>query len=345
MALGLVYFIWGSTYFGIAVAIHTMPPMLMLGTRFGIAGLVVFSWLVATGRNKASAIQWKNAGIAGILLLGVATGTLAWAEQYIPSGLAALIVTISPVWIVTLDWLWKGGPRPNALTWAGIALGILGIVILIDPFQTMGGDEINIPAALGLFGGSIAWGVGSLHGRHADLPNDPFLSTAIQMMLGGLALTVFGLLRGELAVIDVSAFTAASIGAWLYLVVFGSIVAFTAYVWLMRTTSPTLVSTHSFVNPVVAVLLGWAFLNEKLTSTLFLATILLVAGLICISRAGQRRNSRRDNTDLPPDDDSLWPPIASAPGQMRGAGQIVRPSRARRIARSVKAVVRAREAA
>lgn len=330
-ALGIVYFIWGSTYLGIAYAIQSIPPMLMLGARFLAAGLLVYAWLALKGRTRATRLQWKNAAVAGLLLLGIGTGTLAWAEQYIPTGLAAVLVTISPVWIVLLEWLWKGGTRPSRSTILGMVLATLGIVVLFDPVSALGSSNVNIPAALALVGGSVAWAVGSLHGRHSDLPSDPILSTSIQMIAGGIALTLVGALGGELQAVDLDGITIASIAALLYLIVFGSIVAFTAYVWLMRHTSPTLVSTHSFVNPVVAVLLGWVFLNEALSPQLFLATILLVAGLIFITNSG-RRPGPRNRTKLRPSDDHESRPMPGAPGQARAAGRIRRSPVARRLA-------------
>ncbi|MCB0717211.1 MAG: EamA family transporter [Bacteroidetes bacterium] len=327
VALGLVYFIWGSTYLGIAVAIQSMPPMLMLGARFGVAGLLLYAWVAARGRARMTRVQWKNASIAGTLLLGVGTGALAWAEQFIPSGLAAVLVTVSPIWMVTLDWLWKSGPKPNAFTVTGIILGLAGIVVLFDPASVLTGTGINVTAAVILIAGTVGWGIGSLFGRHADLPTDPFLSTAVQMGMGGVALLVAGLFMGEVTDLRLAGITLASFAAWAYLVVFGSIVAFTAYVWLMRHAAPSLVSTHAFVNPVVAVMLGWIVLNETLSGRLFVATALLVAGLVFIGRSGQRRGPRKKVSGP----ESL-PPAPSMPGQSRGA---LRPGFHRRFVQSI----------
>lgn len=282
LAFLALYFIWGSTYLAIRIAIETMPPLIMLGSRFGVAGLVMLVWLFMRGREMPSLQQWKSASVTGGLMLCLGTGSVAWAMNSIPSGLAALLITTVPLWIVLLDWLWKNGPRPSVTFFAGFALGISGIALLFDPSSVGGGYDVDGWAVVAVLLGAIFWSVGSLHGRGAQMPSDPFMSTALQMTAGGVLLVISGLLMGERLIFTADVFSLRSLAAWSYLLIFGSFVAFSAYVWLMRNAAPAKVSTYAFVNPVVALFLGWAFAGEPITSRILFASLLLVSAVVVV---------------------------------------------------------------
>lgn len=299
IASAAVYFIWGSTYLAIRVAIETMPPFIMLGTRFAVAGAVMYGWLCLRGRTQPSWRQWRTAALVGGLLLGVGTGSVAWAVQYIPSGLAALLITTVPLWMVLLDWLWKGGRRPHGITFFGLLLGLVGIALLIDPIALVQQYSVDVLAAGVVLVGALSWSGGSIYARSADLPADPLMKTAMQMLAGGVLLTVAGLLLGEGRHLDVAALSTRSFLAWSYLVVFGAFIAFSAYVWLLNNTTAARASIYAYVNPVVAVFLGWALADEPLNLRIFVAVILLVSAVVLITRYS-RGTTRKSVPKAPP---------------------------------------------
>lgn len=294
IAFVAVYFVWGSTYLAIRIAIETMPPLTMLGFRFGVAGVLMYTWLILRGARRPPLIQWGNAGLAGGLMLCGGTGAVTLGLQYVPSGLAALLITTVPLWMVMLNWLWKGGAKPSYLFFAGFGLGMTGVFLLVDPSAFMGTMEEGLFSICAILMGAICWSVGSLYGRDAEIPSDPFLSTALQMTLGGAALLISGMILGEKMTLSVDMFSTRSVLAWVYLLVFGSFVAFSAYIWLMRNTTPDRVSTYAYVNPVVAVYLGWAFANEPVTPRILIASVFLLSAVVIVIRFSQR-SARRDN--------------------------------------------------
>lgn len=291
-----LYFIWGSTYLAIVIAIETMPPLIMLGFRFGVAGLIMFAWLRFRGVQKPSLQQWKSALIVGTLMLCLGTGVVALAMQYLPSGLTALLLSSVPLWMVLIDWLWKGGPRPSRVFFGAFALGLVGIFLLIDPQTFTNGFQADGLAILAVLVSAICWSIGSLQGRESNLPSDPFMSTAIQMIGGAVALIIAGLLIGERMTLSLEIFSLRSIVAWSYLLVFGSFIAFSAYIWLMRNSTPAKVSTYAYVNPVVAMYLGWAMANEEITSRILLASMLLISAVVIVIRYGSQRKKKPAKT-------------------------------------------------
>ncbi len=291
-AFASVYLIWGSTYLAIRVAIETMPPFLMLGVRFGVAGVLMYGWLRLRGGARPSWRQWRTAALIGGLMLFVGTGSVAWAEQYIPSGLAALLVTTVPVWMVLLDWLWNGGRRPGGIIFVGLLLGFAGVVLLVDPVALVRHHSVDVSAGAVVFIGALAWATGSIHARSADLPVNPFMTTAMQMVAGGVVLMIGGSLLGEWRHFDVSALSVRSFFAWSYLVVFGAFIAFSAYVWLLKNTTVARASTYAYVNPVVAVFLGWALADEPFNLRIFVAVILLVSAVVLITRYSRSKNRK-----------------------------------------------------
>jgi drug/metabolite transporter (DMT)-like permease len=294
-----VYLIWGSTYFAIRVAIQTMPPLLMAGARFLVAGALVFGWLLLRGAERPKLVHWRSALVLGGLLLFAGNGGVTWAEQYIPSGLAALIVAMVPIYVALLDWIRPGGVRPTALRIAGLVIGFVGVTLLIGPLAT-GGFSIALFAACVPLIGSLCWAAGSLYSRSAKLPANPLVGTGMEMLVGGVLLTAVGLAFGEGGQIHPERFALQSILAFGFLVFFGSIVAFTSYIWLLGKVSAGRVSTYAYVNPVVAVFLGWAFVSEPVTArTLIAAAIILLAVMIITLSPNRQRTaapveSRRD---------------------------------------------------
>jgi drug/metabolite transporter (DMT)-like permease len=285
-AFSAVYFIWGSTYLAILFGIETLPPFLMAGVRFLIAGGLLYAWARLHGRAlRPTRDHWIATAVVGLLLLLGGNGLVVWSETRVASGVTALLVGIVPCWMVLLDWLRPGGARPSRQVVFGLMLGLTGLIWLIGPDSLMGGGRADLLGAAAVLLASFSWAAGSIYLRHAKMPPAPFLSTAMQMLAGGAALLVLGLGLGEPWRFDPAAFSPRSILALLYLIVFGSIVAFTAYVWLLRVSTPTRVSTYAYVNPVVAVFLGWALADEALTVRMLVAAAVIVSGVALITLA------------------------------------------------------------
>ncbi len=291
LAFAAIYLIWGSTYLAIRFAVETIPPFLMLAARFGVAGLLLYAWLRLRGRPRPPPREWAGSTVVGGLLLVGGTGAVAWAEQWIPSGLAALLVAIVPVWMVLLDWLRPGGRRPGPAVIAGLLLGLAGVVLLVGPVDLSGGDVMQLAGAGVVVLGTISWATGSVHGARVPVPRAPRMAAALQMCTGGALLLLIGTAAGEWARLDPGAMSTRSILSLAYLIVFGSLVAFAAYVYLLRVATPARVGSYAYVNPVVAVFLGWALADEPVTArTLLAAAIILVGvGLIVARRAPTRR--------------------------------------------------------
>ena len=259
VALATVYLVWGSTYLAIAVANRTLPPLLMLSVRFLVAGAILYGWTAWRGDLAAARPgrrEWHAAAVVGGLLLVVDTGSVAWAEQRVPSGIAALLVATVPVFIAVLDRAFFG-IRLGFGAVAGISIGLVGVAILVGPSGTL--DAVGAAVILVA---SLAWAAGSVYARVAPLPQAPLVSAALQMLCAGVLLAGVGTATGELSQVHLRQISAASLGAVAFLIVFGSLLAFTAYAWLLRNASSSLLSTYAYVNPAVAVFLGWALAGE-----------------------------------------------------------------------------------
>jgi drug/metabolite transporter (DMT)-like permease len=285
-AFASIYLIWGSTYLAIVYAIQSMPPLLMLGARFGVAGLLLLGWAIWRGLELPSAREWFNASIVGTLTLGVGVGSVAWAEEWVPSGVAALLVTTVPLWIVLIEWKWRSGPRPNRYVWSGLLLGLVGILLLVNPQDANLSGSRELLGALAILVAAFVFSIGAILGRDLQLPSLPALSTATQMIGGGVALALAGLLKGEGSGLVLADITTESWLAWAYLMFFGSIVAYGSFVWLMKHVSASRVSTYAYVNPIVAVFLGWAMAGEAVTGRVLMAVLLLVGAVFLITRFG-----------------------------------------------------------
>jgi drug/metabolite transporter (DMT)-like permease len=285
VALGSVYVIWGSTYLAMRFAIETIPPFLMAGTRYLTAGAILYTWSRLRGAPRPQGVHWRSAILLGALLLLCGNGGVVWAEQRVSSGLVALLVSTEPLWIVLLVWLRSRQEKPGPRVIAGLVLGFVGLIILVKPGSAAG---VSLVGAGAVLFASLNWATGSLWGQRAKLPDSPLLSTGMQMLAGGSLLLTAGMLTGEPARFAFSQVSTKSLLALAYLIVFGAIVAFTAYVWLIKEAPPVLVSTYAYVNPLVAVFLGWALAGEPITRGTLMAAAVILTGVALISSAQRR---------------------------------------------------------
>lgn len=283
LAFAAVYIIWGSTYLAIRFAIATIPPLLMAGVRFLISGLILYVWSRVRGASKPERVHWRSATIVGGLLLLGGNGGVVWAEQRVPSGLTALVVAIVPVWIALMEWLRPGGRRPSWKVTAGLGLGTLGLVLLASPGDAALGARIDLVGAAVLVFATLCWATGSIKAKHSPLPASPLLGTGMEMIMGGVLLILGGVVLGEVGDVHLAAISAKSAVAMAYLILFGSLMGFTAYIWLLRVSSPTRAATYAYVNPVVAVFLGWALAGEAITLRTILAAAVIVGGVVLIT--------------------------------------------------------------
>ena len=290
-ALGIVYVVWGSTYLAIRYVVDSLPPLLSAGSRFALAGLVLAGYLlVRRGRRAlvATRRQYVNAAIVGLLLLLGGNGGVTVAEERgLPSGLAALLVAAVPLWVVLMRLL--GRDRPAMLTMVGVGIGFVGLAVLLGPGARP--EDVSVGSALLVLLSSLLWAVGSFFATRADLPAEPLVASVTEMLAGAAGLALVGVLTRES--VDVDAIRLSSVLALGYLVVFGSLVAFTAYSWLLSVAPVSKVSTYAYVNPVVAVLLGALFVGEDVTGTAVIGgAMTVVAVAVVVSAEGQRRHAR-----------------------------------------------------
>jgi drug/metabolite transporter (DMT)-like permease len=281
-----VYIFWGSTYLAIKYAIETLPPFLMAGGRFVIAGGILF--LIARfskDYEKPKLAHWKTSFIVGTLLLLGGNGGVVFAEKYISSSLAALLVATEPFWIVLLSWLWLKKSRPTLKTVAGIFLGFFGVWLLINGNTEAAAatGSMQFFASLAIIGAAMSWAIGSLYGLRAPVPKSSVLTAGMQMFSGGLVLLVVSLLTGEMFSFNIAEVSNASWFGVIYLIIFGSLVAFTAYSWLLKNAQPAMVSTYAYVNPVIAVFLGWLIASESFTSQMLFGAGIIVGSVALIT--------------------------------------------------------------
>jgi drug/metabolite transporter (DMT)-like permease len=286
-AFAAVYVIWGSTYLAILFAIETIPPLLMAAVRFSIAGLILYVWARRGESAPPTRIQWRNAAILGGLLLVAGNGAVVLAERLVPSGLSALLVATTPIWIVLLEWARPGGTRPSPGVIAGVALGAIGLVALIGPsaLHPANSGGIRILGVFLLTFASLSWAGGSLIAQHVELPKSGSLTTGMEMICGGAILIVLSLIVGEPMRFDISQVSAKSLAGLAYLITFGSMIAFSAFVWLLRVAPPAQVATYAYVNPVVALFLGWAFAAEPLSVRTAVASAIVISAVALITTA------------------------------------------------------------
>ena len=292
-AFAAIYLIWGSTFLAIHVAVETMPPFFMAAARFVTAGAIVYAIGRLAGAPSPSRRDWTYTTAAGALMFLGGNGGLAWASQYVQSGLAALIMTLIPVWMTLLAWLWRGGPRPHRVVLLGLALGFGGVALLIGPGALRGTGEVNLLAALVVVASSLLWSVGSIYARGVRLASPGILVTGMQMFGGGVLLLLVSGLLGEFSHVRLT--TVAPV-AWLglaHLILLGAVVGHSAYFWLLKEVNPALVATYAFVNPIVAVWLGWAFAGEAVTGRMLGASAVIISAVALITLYSMRGAGRR----------------------------------------------------
>lgn len=283
-----IYLIWGSTYLGIRIAVETMPPFLMAGARFALAGLLVFAVLLVRGAAWPTRAQWRDHTIVGVCLLLGGNGVVAWAEQSVPSGLTTLMLGASPLIMVLMEWLRPGGAKPAPGLWLGFGVGIAGLAMLLGPGALPRDIQPPPLAIAALFVACVSWWGGSLLSKHSRSGAEPMMAAAIQMLCGGTIMLLAGLVVGELPRVHFAAVSTRSWIAWTYLVMAGSIVAYPVYIWLLKHSTPAPVSTYAYVNPVIAVVLGWAVLGESLTPRIALAAAVIVGAVAIITTQKHR---------------------------------------------------------
>ena len=306
IALVTVYVLWGSTYLAMRLAIATIPPFTMAATRHFTAGVLLYAFARLRGAPRPRLEHWRSTAIIGGLLLLLGNGGVVWAEQRVSSGMAALLICSEPMWIVLFAWLRRGGRRPGPRVVAGLLVGMAGLVLLVRPGHAGGAavDRLGVAAVLIA---SVSWAAGSLYVQRATLPRSPLLATAMQMLCGGVLLFAAGALTGEPAHLALSQVSTGSALAVLYLIVFGSLIGFTAYTWLLRSASPVLVSTYAYVNPVVAVFLGWAMAHEPVTAGMLAGAAIILGGVALITSASaggaaRQGGERREDGGAPAQD-------------------------------------------
>lgn len=312
-AFAAIYVIWGSTYLAIKYAVETVPPFLMTGVRFLLAGAVLYGWSVlreGVGRSRGmrssapSALDgrrmWRDAFIVGALLIVGGTSLVGWAERSVPSGIASLVLATTPLFMVLLESA-ETRTRPAPRVLVGVAVGLTGLGVLVAPSFSVGGGAASLLGVGALVLSAFLWSVGALYSRRAVAPASPARSTGMQMIAGALLSIVAGFALGEHRELSLAEITPASVFALAYLVVAGALIGFTAYLWLMRVSTPSRVATHAYVNPVVAVLLGWAVAGERVTGwTAVAMTVIVAAVVVIVSAPAAEATAATHETDRQP---------------------------------------------
>jgi len=289
-AFAAVYVLWGSTYLAIRLAVETLPPFLMAGARHLIAGLILYPLARARSGEQPTRANWLAAALMGALLLLGGNGGVSWAEQFVPSGVAALLVATVSLWMVLIEWLRPGGVRPAPQVIAGLVLGFAGVALLVGPANFFGGagGRVHPVGAIVLVCASLSWATGSIFSRRLHLPHAPLLGTAMQCLAGGALLILAGLSTGQGSAVRWESVSLRSVLSLGYLVVFGSLLGFSANTWLLRVAPPARVATYAYVNPVVAVLLGWGFAGERLALRTLVAAAVIIGAVVLVITSRHR---------------------------------------------------------
>lgn len=300
-AFAAVYIFWGSTYLAVKIGIQTLPPFLMAGTRFAVAGAILYAWArFSKGYVKPERVHWKTAFIVGTFLLLGGNGSVVLASQYLPSSLTALLVATEPLWIVLLSWLWLGNGRPNWKVTLGLLVGFVGVYFLIAGKSSIGGAEgySQLIGVVVILAGALSWAVGSIYGLKAPTVESSILNAGMQMLAGSITLFLVALIRGEHLTFDPAAVSSTSLFAIIYLIVFGSLIGFTAYSWLLKNAQPAMVSTYAYVNPVIAVILGWSIAGESMTAQMLIGAFIIVTSVILITATKSEKPGDDDEIEL-----------------------------------------------
>jgi drug/metabolite transporter (DMT)-like permease len=285
LSFAAVYMLWGSTYFFIRVGVETIPPFLLAGLRHMIFGFTLYPVFRSITREEPTPSEWRTTVVTGLLLLLCGNGVVSWAETRVPSGIAALLVATVSLWMVLIEWLRPGGVRPAARALVGFVLGFGGIALLVGPSQFGNSERVDPFASLALVLASLAWASGSIYARHHPTPHSPLLGASMQSISGAVGLWIVALFTGELREFRLAQVSLRSGLAVLYLVIFGSALGFSAYVYILRHSTASRVATYAFVNPVVALFLGWFLVGEPLTLRTLLASGTILAAVLLVITA------------------------------------------------------------
>jgi drug/metabolite transporter (DMT)-like permease len=288
-AFAAIYVIWGSTYLAIRFAIESIPSFMMAGVRFMLAGGLLYLLARRSGASHPSLVHWRGGAIQGGLMFLIANGAIVKAEHVVPSGVTALIIATVPLWVAVLGWLFFREGRPDFRLTVGLAIGMAGIALLVVPGDFLSGTHIDMGGTLLLLLSAFAWASGTLASRRLPAPSTPLMGAALNMLTGGAMLLVLSIVSGEFATFTPSTVTAQSLGAFVYLVLFGSVVAFGSYMYLLSVVAPSRVATYAYVNPVIAVFLGWSLGEEDLTVRTLVGAVVIVTAVVMITSRRRRR--------------------------------------------------------
>jgi len=284
VAFAAVYVVWGSTYLAIRIGVESFPPLILAGLRHVVVGILLYPIFRYKTGIRPNAIHWRTAIVAGALLLFVGNGGVSWAEQTVPSGITALLVATVSLWLVVVDWLRPGGVRPVPRVTMGLLMGFAGMALLVGPAHLGGSERVDPWGAAVLVVASLAWACGSIYSKHGGMPSSPMLGVAMQSFAGGVILLIVALITGEFRELHVGAISVRSWLALVYLIVFGSGIGFSAYINIIHKSTAARVSTYAFVNPVVALFLGWLIAGETITlRTVIAAAVILTAVILVIT--------------------------------------------------------------
>lgn len=291
-AFAAVYLIWGSTYLAIRIGDETIPPLMLAGLRHFTVGVLLYPLLRWKTGVRPTAAHWKTAAVTGFLLLFVGNGGVCWAEQVVPSGIAALLVTMVSLWLVIVDWLRPGGHRPVPKVLSGIVLGFAGVALLVGPIHLGGSERVDPRGVAVLVVACFGWACGSIYSKHGGLPSSPLLGVAMQGLAGGAVLLFAGLVSGEFHRFHFAAVSWHSWVALAYLAVFGSGIGFTSYLYILQKSTAARVATYALVNPMVALLLGWLFADEVISLRTLVATVVILSAVVLVITAPHRPQER-----------------------------------------------------
>ncbi|MCC7118735.1 MAG: EamA family transporter [Anaerolineales bacterium] len=284
LALITLYIVWGSTYIGIKIAVETIPPFFHAAVRFLISGALLVLWQKTAGNAMPTKAQWRSAAVIGSFLLLGGNGLVAWAEQTIPSGIAALIIAATPMFMVLLETFRKGGAKPTWQVLVGLLIGFVGIFVLVGTGEfSGGGSKLNPLGIVALLSAAALWASGSIYSKTADLPNSALMTTGAEMLMGSLSLFVVSFFTRELQGWSYTEVSTRSLYGLIYLILIGSIIGFGSYTWLLKNAPISLVSTYAYVNPIVAVLLGFWLLNEPIEPRTWVGAAIIVGAVIFIN--------------------------------------------------------------
>lgn len=312
VAFAAVYIIWGSTYLAINFVVMPdpsvpgsvgLPPFIMAGARFVLAGAILYTWALYKGAARPTRSHWANTALIGTLLLCGGNGGVVWAEKFVPSGLTALLVATVSLWIVLVDWLRPRGVQPTMKVVLGVFLGLAGVGILVFKKDFAGGQRVDPVGAGVLVFAAFSWAVGSVLAKHRKLPSSGLLTTGMEMLCGGISLLVFGTLMGDWGKLELTHVSPKAVISLVYLVMFGSLIGFTAYMWLLKHTAPTKAATYAYVNPIVAVILGWWLNHEPLSWRTAIAAAVIVTGVVFITRGAKPAESKAPPESLEADEE------------------------------------------